>query len=152
MLFLPSHRAYDSAIELLPSAPLPSSRLYNLSRPKRRAVEKYILKSLAVGIIRPSSSPVGARHGPTPTSRKHLHLFLGFANFYRHFILNYSQVGAPLTHLTSTKILFIWSPEAKAAFLKSKQQFTSAPVLVHPDTTKPFVVEVDASDTKGMAC
>lgn len=48
--------------------------------------------------------------------------------------------------------LLIWSPEAKAAFLKSKQQFTSAPVLVHPDTTKPFVVGVDASDTRSQVC
>lgn len=149
VLFLRSHRPYDSAIELLPSAPLPSSRIYNLSRPRRKAVENYILKSLAAGIIRPSSSLVGARHGPTPTSRKHLHLFLGFANFHWHFIRSYSQVAAPLT---STKILLIWSPEAKSAFLKSKQQFTSAPVLVHPDTTKPFVVGVDASDTRSQVC
>lgn len=97
VLFLRSHRPYDSAIELLPSAPLPSSRIYNLSRPRRKAVENYILKSLAAGIIRPSSSLVGARHGPTPTSRKHLHLFLGFANFHWHFIRSYSQVAAPLT-------------------------------------------------------
>lgn len=97
VLFLRSHRPYDSAIELLPSAPLPSSRIYNLSRPRRKAVENYILKSLAAGIICPSSSLVGARHGPTPTSRKHLHLFLGFANFHWHFIRSYSQVAAPLT-------------------------------------------------------
>lgn len=44
----------------LPGVPLPSSRLYNLSKPEREAMERYIRDSLAVGIIRPSSSPLGA--------------------------------------------------------------------------------------------
>lgn len=34
--------------------------LYNLCKPDREAVEKYITDSLAAGLIRPSSSPVGA--------------------------------------------------------------------------------------------
>ena len=57
---LPPHRPYDCAIELLPDSTLPTSRLYNLSRPEREAMEKYIGDSLAAGLIRPSSSPVGA--------------------------------------------------------------------------------------------
>ncbi|KAI3356738.1 hypothetical protein L3Q82_003419 [Scortum barcoo] len=57
-LFLPPHHPYDCAIDLLPDAPLPSSRLYNLSRPEQEAMEKYIKDSLAAGIIRPSKSPV----------------------------------------------------------------------------------------------
>jgi len=59
-LSLPPHRPYDCAIDLLPGAPLPSSRLFNLSRPERETMEKYIQESLAAGIICPSSSPVGA--------------------------------------------------------------------------------------------
>nr|CBN80957.1 Gag-protease [Dicentrarchus labrax] len=55
---LPPHRSYDCAIELLPGSTLPSSRLYNLSRPEREAMEKYIGDSLAAGLIRPSSSLV----------------------------------------------------------------------------------------------
>ena len=48
-------------IDLLPRAPQPASGLYNLSHPKRQAMQKYIQESLAAGIIRPYSSPVGAR-------------------------------------------------------------------------------------------
>lgn len=59
-LSLPSHWPYDCAINLQPGAPLPNSRLYNLSQPESNAMEKYIQDSLAAGIIWPSSSPVGA--------------------------------------------------------------------------------------------
>lgn len=59
-LSLPPHRPYDCAIDLLPGASFPSSRLNNLSQPEQDTMEKYISDSLAAGIIRPSSSPVGA--------------------------------------------------------------------------------------------
>lgn len=59
-LSLSPHRPYNCAIELLPGAPLPSSRLCNLSCPEREAMEKYIAESLSAGIIRPSTSPLGA--------------------------------------------------------------------------------------------
>ena len=39
-LSLPPHRPYDCAIRLRPGAPLPSSRLYNVSRPERESMEK----------------------------------------------------------------------------------------------------------------
>lgn len=57
---LPPHRPYDCFIDLLPSAPLPSSRLYNISRPESEVSEAYITDSLAAGLIHHSSSPVGA--------------------------------------------------------------------------------------------
>ena len=59
-LSLPPHRPYDCAIDLLPGAPLPKSRLYNLSGPEKKSMQDYISESLASGIIRPSSSPVAA--------------------------------------------------------------------------------------------
>ncbi|KAL2093003.1 hypothetical protein ACEWY4_010315 [Coilia grayii] len=79
-----------------------------------------------------------------PENRKQLQQFLGFANFYRRFIRNYSSVAAPLTALTSTKRLFLWTKEADNAF--TKHRFTSAPILQVPDPELQFVVEVDASD------
>ena len=326
-LSLPPHRPYDCAIDLHPGASFPSSRLYNLSRPEKASMEEYISQSLKAGIIRPSSSPLGAgfffvakkdktlrpcidyrglnsittrnkyplplinsafeplvgatifskldlrnayhlvriragdewktgfntplghfeylvmpfgltnapavfqalvndvlrdflnrfvfvylddiliysadllehqRHvrmvlqrllenklfvkaekcefhvtsvrflgfiietgqvradpekvkavteWPTPSSRKQLQQFLGFANFYRRFIRNYSKLAAPLTRLTSSKTMFSWTPEAGLAFQLLKERFSSAPILIQPDDTRQFVVEVDASDT-----
>lgn len=66
---LPPHRPYDCEIKLLPGAPLPTSRLYNISHHEREAMEKYIGDSLKAGLIRPSSSPVGAVFFPTPLYR-----------------------------------------------------------------------------------
>ncbi|KAL1021133.1 hypothetical protein UPYG_G00009230, partial [Umbra pygmaea] len=84
---------------------------------------------------------------PTPETRKQLQSFLGFANFYRRFIRNYGQVAAPLTALTSSARPFIWTSTAAQAFRDLKQRFTSAPVLLQPDPSRQFIVEVDASDT-----
>ena len=72
--------------------------------------------------------------------------FLGFANFYRRFILGFSRVAAPLSVLTSTLHPFSWSPEAEAAFSELKTLFTMAPVLIFPDPGRQFIIEVDASD------
>uniref|UniRef100_A0A3P9KG57 ribonuclease H n=1 Tax=Oryzias latipes TaxID=8090 RepID=A0A3P9KG57_ORYLA len=57
---LPPHRPYDCAIELLNGAPLPKSKLYNLSGPEKSSMEAYIQEALSLGHIRPSSSPVAA--------------------------------------------------------------------------------------------
>ncbi|KAK9528245.1 hypothetical protein VZT92_014728 [Zoarces viviparus] len=84
---------------------------------------------------------------PVPSNRKKLLQFLGFANFYRQFIRNYSQTASPLTRLTSSEVDFSWSPEANRAFNILKERFTSAPILVQPDESRQFVVKVDASDT-----
>ncbi len=83
---------------------------------------------------------------PAPDSRKDLLRFLGFANFYRRFIRNFSQLAAPLTALTSTKMTFRWSNAAEAAFTKLRGRFVSAPIFRAPDPTRQFVVEVDASE------
>uniref|UniRef100_A0A674NB00 CCHC-type domain-containing protein n=1 Tax=Takifugu rubripes TaxID=31033 RepID=A0A674NB00_TAKRU len=59
-LSLPPHRPYDCPIDLLPGAPYPTGRLYNLSIPEKEVMRNYITESLASGIIRPSSSPLAA--------------------------------------------------------------------------------------------
>lgn len=83
---------------------------------------------------------------PVPATIKELQCFLRFANFYRCFIKIYSQVTAPLTSLLKNKPKSLsWSPQAIHAFNALKEAFTSAPLVCHPDTEKPFTAEVDAS-------
>lgn len=57
---LPPHHPYYFCIGLLPSASFPNSCLYSFSKPEHGAMEHYITDSLAAGIIRQSTSPLGA--------------------------------------------------------------------------------------------
>ncbi|KAK3568850.1 hypothetical protein QTP86_017947 [Hemibagrus guttatus] len=57
---LPSHRAWDCTIDLLPNTSPPRGRVYPLSLPEAKAMEEYIEEALAVGHIRPSMSPAVA--------------------------------------------------------------------------------------------
>lgn len=50
-----------------------------------------------------------------------------------------------MTRLNSTTLS--WSPEALQAFRELKHCFTTAPILHHPDPSRTFIVEVDASST-----
>jgi hypothetical protein len=81
----------------------------------------------------------------TPKIIRDMQCFLRFANFYRIFIKNYSQVVAPLTQLTC-KDKLEWEPKAQQAFQDLKASFITAPILVHPDFSKPFYMETDALD------
>ncbi len=83
---------------------------------------------------------------PTPDSCRAVQRFLRFANFYRRFIRNFSQVALPLTDLTSTRTRYGWSSQAQTAFENLKSRFVSAPILTTPDPSRQFIVEVDASE------
>jgi len=81
-----------------------------------------------------------------PKSLTEVQSFLGFANFYRHFIQDYSKVARPLTELTKKTEKWEWNDKAGRAFEELKQRFTSAPILAHFDAQKPVIIETDASD------
>src|SRR3954447_21463224 len=83
---------------------------------------------------------------PQPKNLKDLQSFLGLCNYYRRFILDYSQVAAPLTDLTHKDVTYTWSPEAEQAFQEIKNRMTATPVLCIPNLDLPFTVTTDASD------
>ena len=83
---------------------------------------------------------------PKPKKVKDIQSFLGFANFYRRFISDYSAIVVPLTRLTRKGIKWNFSDEARQSFEALKRAFTSAPVLTHWIPNKPIIVETDASD------
>lgn len=74
---------------------------------------------------------------PSPRTVKDLQSFLGFANFYRRFIDNYSGIVRPLTRLLKKQNVWEWTPECQSVFKLLKEAFTSAPILRHFDPTLP---------------
>ncbi len=85
---------------------------------------------------------------PQPQTVKELQRFLGFANFYRRFIRNFSSIASPLTAMTKRNTSrLVWFSEALRSFQELKARFTSAPILRHPDPERQFTVEVNASNT-----
>jgi len=86
----------------------------------------------------------------TPKYVTDVQCFLGFANFYRRFIKDYSKVVTSLTSLTKKEsgkyIQFIWSSEKQVAFDQLKNVFTTAQIPQHFDYEYEIIVETDASD------
>ncbi|KAL0202014.1 hypothetical protein M9458_000032, partial [Cirrhinus mrigala] len=100
------------------------------------------------GVAMDDSKVSAVRDWPRPKTLKELQRFLGFSNFYRRFIRNFSTVAAPLTSMVKRgKVHLTWSPDAVQAYHELRQRFTTAPILRHPDPQLPFLVEVDASST-----
>jgi hypothetical protein len=57
--------------------------------------------------VGPDASKVDAiREWKAPTTQKEVRRFLGFANYYRMFIPNYSKIATPLTVLTGKGVPF----------------------------------------------
>ena len=84
--------------------------------------------------------------GLEPQKVKDIQSFLGFANFYRCFISNYSDIAIPLTRLTQKGTTWNFSNAARKSFEALKTVFTTAPILTHWIPDKHLIVETDASD------
>jgi hypothetical protein len=85
------------------------------------------------------------RDWPTLTTVKQTQSFLGFCNFYRKFIAQYSTIARPLIDLTKKDEPWLWSPPQISAFETLKQKFAETPILQIPDPSKQFFLEADAS-------
>jgi transposase InsO family protein len=80
-----------------------------------------------------------------PKSVKGVQSFLGFANFYRQFIYNYSAVAMPISSLIRKEGTYQWTSEAQEAFVRMKSLFTTAPMLLQFDSERGTILETDAS-------
>jgi hypothetical protein len=56
----------------------------------------------------------------TPKNVKETQAFLGFANYYRRFIKDFSKIANPLTELTKKDQPFAWNDKAQEAFEELK--------------------------------
>ena len=65
---------------------------------------------------------------PTLTKKKEVQAFLGFAKYYRRFIVNYSAKARPLIDLTKD-VPFTWGHIQQQAFDELQAKFLSALIL-----------------------
>ena len=82
---------------------------------------------------------------PTPTKLKDLCSFLDFANFYQHFIPDYSNIARLLIDLTKKNLTWSWNLTCQNTFNHLKWLFLSCPMLHLPNLAAPFAIATDAS-------
>src|SRR5258707_8964060 len=88
----------------------------------------------------------GVTDWPQPTKVKDVQSFIGFVNFYRRFIWNFSEITCPLHALTRKLKDWLWGAAEQQAFNTLKNTITSAPMLTFPSRSGLFRLECDASN------
>jgi len=88
----------------------------------------------------------GVQEWPTLENKTDVQAFLGFVNFYRRVIRDFSAKARPLFDLTRSKQVWTWSGREQTAFEDLKMVVTTALVLMSPQDSKPFRVEADSLD------
>nr|GEV13469.1 reverse transcriptase domain-containing protein [Tanacetum cinerariifolium] len=83
---------------------------------------------------------------PHPTTVKGIRSFLGHAGFYQRFIMDFSKISRPMTHLLEKNSPFVFSNYCIQAFRTLKEKLTEAPILIAPNWDQPFELMCDASD------
>ena len=89
---------------------------------------------------------VGVAEWPTLDSKKEVQSFLGFTNFYHRFIEGFSRLAHPLFELTQNDSKCHWDEPEHSAFEAIQDWIMSTPILMFPDDSRPFQVEVDSSN------
>jgi hypothetical protein len=72
-------------------------------------------------------------------------MILGIIGYHCMFIPRFLFIAAPLTQLTSKDTPFKWTDKCRQAVCTLKKAVTTAPVLVRPDPSKQFKLEVNMS-------
>ena len=80
-----------------------------------------------------------------PDCAKGVKIYLGFVGYYRKFIPKYSDIAKPLTELTKLDVPFVWIDQCQKSFELLKEYLLKEPILVYPDTSKPYTLYTDAS-------
>src|SRR5258705_6824466 len=83
---------------------------------------------------------------PEPRNVRDVQSFLGFTNFYRRFIVDYSQMTLPLTNLCKKATPWNFREREMTTFRTLKNAFSTAPALCHWAPDLRMLVETDASD------
>ena len=81
----------------------------------------------------------------TPTTLKEVRAFIGFANFYRRFIKDFSVMACPLHDLTKKNVPWTWGNAQQEVFNVIKDRFCQEPIRKVFDPELPTHIKVDAS-------
>lgn len=85
------------------------------------------------------------REWEAPSQLKGVRSFLGFCNYYRNFIPNFTTIAEPLLRLTKKDVPFQWDNYQEEAFQRLKKCFEEVPILAPWDPEKKTIVEADCS-------
>jgi len=103
----------------------------------------------ADGITVDPAKTAAVKDWPRPSSVAQVRSFLGLSNYFRKFLMGYSNLVRHMTNLTRKSAKWEWTQDCEDAFQGVKTQLTSAPVLALPEVGEgapPFTVVCDASD------
>ena len=82
---------------------------------------------------------------PKPTNVKQVRSFLGLCSCYKGFVHNFAILAEPLTELTRSDVDWTWGDKQEKVFQTLKNRMSDCPILLHPDGSKPFYLQTDAS-------
>lgn len=72
--------------------------------------------------------------------------FLGLINFYKKFIMGFLTLAKPFTDLFKKELSFEWWKDQEDVFGVLKQRFSTSPIFMFLNFTKPFEVHVDINE------
>jgi O-acetyl-ADP-ribose deacetylase (regulator of RNase III)/transposase InsO family protein len=110
----------------------------------------FLGKSVSSDGVNISSNKLDAiKNWPVPANRKELESFIGYVNYHRDFVRQFSKIVAPLLELNTTSKKnhnFYWGEDQQLAFDTLKSHLSSAPCLSYPRSEGNFILDTDASD------
>jgi len=87
----------------------------------------------------------GVADWPVPHNIMDVRSFLGFTNFYRHFIHNFSEVAKPLNVLLQKDAKWEWTGAQFKVFEHLKTLLCSKHILAFPSDDRAFLIKADSS-------
>lgn len=91
------------------------------------------------------------REYPILKNLKEVQRFLGFVNFYRKYIPEFSKIAIPLYRLCKKDTTFLWNQDTQKAFDILRMKLLTPPVLAFPNFKLSFIVVSDSSDLAAAA-
>ena len=102
------------------------------------------------GISPANDKVIAVRNFNAPRTMKEVRAFVGFCNYFRRMVPNFSRLAGPL--IAMTKLSSGWKsgdlpPDAMQSFINMKQALSSGPVVGYSRPGGQYILTVDAATT-----